>query len=105
MATNLVLVDDPAFVLFIPAVIAGTIFDNLVYGDVLESSIGGEDMTVACLAYPRRTSDYDVGLDSRHVRYISMNGVKEGFIRYIFLNTKIHTSVPKNYKEQITLVR
>ena len=29
---NLVLIDDPAFVLFIPAVMAATIFDDLVDG-------------------------------------------------------------------------
>lgn len=44
-----------------------TIFDNLIYGYVLQSCVGGEDMTVACLAHPRRTSDYDVGLYSRHI--------------------------------------
>ena len=31
-SANLVLVDDPAFVLFIPAVMAATIFDDLVDG-------------------------------------------------------------------------
>ena len=64
---NLVLVDNPAFIFLIPAVVAATVFDNLVDGQGLQSSIGSQDITVACLAYSRRTGNDDVGLYPRHV--------------------------------------
>ncbi len=64
---NLVLVDNPAFVFLIPAVVAATVFDNLVDRQGLQSSVGSQDITVACLAYSRRTGNYDVGLCPRHV--------------------------------------
>ena len=64
---DLVLVNDPAFVFFIPAVMAATVFDNLVDREVLQSSVGSQDITVTCLAHSGRTGDYDVRLCPRHV--------------------------------------
>ena len=45
---------------------APTIFDNPVDGKVLQSSVGSQDIAVACLAYSGRTGNNDVGLCPRH---------------------------------------
>ena len=63
---NLILVNDPAFVFVIPAVMTATVFDDLVNGQVLQGGVGSQNMTVARLAHSRGTGNYDVGFCPGH---------------------------------------
>jgi len=58
--TDLVLVDNPALILLVPALMALLVLDDIIDADVLETSPLGHHLTMGCLADAGGTRDDDV---------------------------------------------
>lgn len=78
ISTYLVLVYNDAFQLFVVAVVAVAVFDDLVDVEVSESSAGCELLTVRRLAHAWRASDYDVRVRAHRELLVLLNGADCG---------------------------
>jgi len=61
-ATNLVLIDDPAFELLVKAIVTATLFNDVVDGKVPQTSVLCQSFTMGCFASARRSCDDNVWL-------------------------------------------
>lgn len=65
--THLIFVDYPTFVFLIPAFMAAALFDQLVYGEMLQTSSLAKQFAVTCLAYTRCASNNYVRIFPSHL--------------------------------------
>lgn len=63
---HLVLINSPALVFSVPAPVTAALFDDIIDGQVLQSSICCQEVAVACLADTGSPGNDDVWLISRH---------------------------------------
>ena len=69
MATaHLVVVDDPALVLLVPALVTSALFNKLIDGEMLETCVLGKELTEATFAYARRAGYDNVWKLLRHTQ-------------------------------------
>lgn len=61
-----VLVHYPTLKLVIPPIMTGTLFDDLINGQMLEASIRSKKFTMACLTHARRAGENDIRIVSCH---------------------------------------
>jgi len=73
---HLVFVDYPAFVFFIPSIIAFPLFNDLINGYMLESGILGQKFTMASLSNPRRPRYDDIGFRSHAVNIVPLRTLR-----------------------------
>ena len=79
---------------------AATVFGNLVDGQGLQSGVGSQGITVTCLAYSRRTGNYDIGSCPRHICGAQKEKIFSGGIHNLIMQStnpiNTHIMSPRN---------
>lgn len=81
---HLVLVNNPALVISVPAVVAAALFDDFIDGQMVQSRFCCQELAVARLADTGSTGDDDVWLISRHVCRYGMSSAASALVRVSF---------------------